>query len=287
MRHGIKMVVDIVPNHTSNQHEWFKAALAAGPGSPERDRYIFRDGKGPNGDEPPTNWQPASAARRGRACPTANGTCTCSPRNSRIWNWKNPDVRADFIKTLRFWLDHGADGFRVDVAHGLAKDLDRDDLDDQDRRCTDDAAAGRLAPADRPPNEVHDIYREWRKVFNEYNPPRIRRRRGVGEGRIARYLYASPDELGQVFNFEFAKKDWIRDDMHLAIEEGCARRGTSGSTTTWVMSNHDVPRHATRFGCRRCRPANTTNCRTTGCCVTERPTARIASSAPSAPAQPS
>ena len=121
------------------------------------------------------------------------------------WNWKNPDVRADFIKPLHFWLDHGADGFRVDVAHGLAKDLDRDDLDDfkiigGEMHCAD----GTHPLYDR--NEVHDIYREWRKVFNEYDPPAF----AVAEAWVPpehQYRYASPEELGQVFNFEFAKKD--------------------------------------------------------------------------------
>lgn len=97
---GIKIVVDIVPNHSSNQHEWFKAALAAGPGSPERDRYIFRDGKGPNGDEPPTNWLPASVDPLGLECPTDNGICTCLPSNQPDWNWKNPDVRCRFHQDL-------------------------------------------------------------------------------------------------------------------------------------------------------------------------------------------
>ena len=161
------------------------------------------------------------------------------------WNWKNEDVRADFIKTLRFWLDHGADGFRVDVAHGLAKDLDRDDLDDYVVWCTNDQPEDGSHPViDR--DEVHDIYHEWRKVFNEYDPPAF----AVAEAWVRpsrQHLYASPDDLGQIFNFEFAKKDWIRDDMHLAIEEGLESAERSGSTATWVMSNHDVVRHATRY----------------------------------------
>ena len=154
-------------------------------------------------------------------------------------------MRADFIKTLRFWLDHGADGFRVDVAHGLAKDLDRDDLDDYVVWCTNDQPEDGSHPViDR--DEVHDIYHEWRKVFNEYDPPAF----AVAEAWVRpsrQHLYASPDDLGQIFNFEFAKKDWIRDDMHLAIEEGLESAERSGSTATWVMSNHDVVRHATRY----------------------------------------
>ena len=135
---GIKIVVDIVPNHSSNLHEWFKAALAAKPGSPERDRYIFRDGKGPNGDEPPTNWQNHFGGPAWTRVPDGQWYLHMFTKEQPDWNWKNEDVRADSIKTLRFWLDHGADGFRVDVAHGLAKDLDRDDLDDYVVWCTND-----------------------------------------------------------------------------------------------------------------------------------------------------
>ena len=162
------------------------------------------------------------------------------------WNWRNPDVRADFLETLRFWCDHGVDGFRIDVAHGLAKDLDRDDLDDYVVMSTNDMPADGSHPVlDR--DEVHDIYREWRReVFNRYDPPRF----AVAEAWVRperQYLYASPDELGQVFNFEFAKADWTFDAMSKAIDKGLACAERSGSTSTWVMSNHDVPRHATRY----------------------------------------
>ena len=242
---GIKIVVDIVPNHSSNLHEWFKAALAAAPGSPERDRYIFRDGKGPNGDQPPTDWIASFGGPAWTRVPDGQWYLHMFTKEQPDWNWKNPEVRADFIKTLRFWLDHGADGFRVDVAHGLAKDLDRDDLESY-KVCEHVLPSDGSHPLyDR--DEVHDIYREWRKVFNEYNPPAF----AVAEAWVnpdRQHLYASTEELGQVFNFEFAKKDWIRDDMHLAIEEGLESAERSGSSATWVMSNHDVPRHASRYG---------------------------------------
>ena len=244
-KRGIKVVVDIVPNHSSNLHEWFKAALAAAPGSPERDRYIFRDGKGPNGDQPPTDWIASFGGPAWTRVPDGQWYLHMFTKEQPDWNWKNPEVRADFIKPLRFWLDHGADGFRVDVAHGLAKDLDRDDLESY-KVCEHVLPSDGSHPLyDR--DEVHDIYREWRKVFNEYNPPAF----AVAEAWVnpdRQHLYASTEELGQVFNFEFAKKDWIRDDMHLAIEEGLESAERSGSSATWVMSNHDVPRHASRYG---------------------------------------
>ena len=244
--HGIKVVVDIVPNHSSNLHEWFKAALAAAPGSPERDRYIFRDGKGPNGDQPPTDWIASFGGPAWTRVPDGQWYLHMFTKEQPDWNWKNPEVRADFIKTLRFWLDHGADGFRVDVAHGLAKDLDRDDLESY-KVCEHVLPSDGSHPLyDR--DEVHDIYREWRKVFNEYNPPRF----AVAEAWVVpehQHLYASMDELGQSFNFDFAQANWYADEFRKAIAAGLkAAAETGGSTTTWVMNNHDVPRSPSRYG---------------------------------------
>ena len=160
------------------------------------------------------------------------------------WNWKNEDVRADFIKTLRFWHDHGADGFRVDMAHGLAKDLDRDDLDDYVVWCTNDQPEDGSHPViDR--DEVHDIYHEWRKVFNEYDPPAF----AVAEAWVRpsrQHLYASRDDLGQIFNFEFAKKDW---SVALAIEEGGKRHPVPpppmGSNHSGRHSRYALPQVST------------------------------------------
>lgn len=241
---GIRVVVDIVPNHSSNLHPWFREALKAGPGSPERDRYIFRDGRGENGELPPTNWTAHFGGPAWTRVPDGQWYLHLFTREQPDWNWHNRDVRADFLTTLRFWLDHGADGFRVDVAHGLAKDLDRDDLDDWSVTPAGLPADGSHPLYDR--DEVHEIYREWRKVFDEYDPPAF----AVAEAWVnpaRQYLYASTEELGQVFNFEFAKADWTRGSLHRAIEEGLAAAGRSRSTATWVMSNHDVPRHATRY----------------------------------------
>ena len=243
---GIKVVVDIVPNHSSNLHPWFQEALKAAPGSPERARYIFREGRGEHGELPPTNWENHFGGPAWTRVEDGQWYLHMFTKEQPDWNWNNREVRDDFLTTLRFWLDHGADGFRVDVAHGLAKDLDRDDLDDYVVWCTSDQPDDGTHPViDR--DEVHEIYHEWRKVFNEYNPPAF----AVAEAWVQpnrQYLYASPDDLGQIFNFEFAKKDWIRDNMHQAIEEGIASAERSGSSATWVMSNHDVVRHATRYG---------------------------------------
>ena len=241
--HGIKVVVDIVPNHSSNLHEWFKAALAA-PQVPGTRPYIFRDGKARTATSRRLIGSQASAVRHGRAFLTASGICTCSPRSSRTGTGRTPRCAPTSSRrcaSARPWCGR----FRVDVAHGLAKDLDRDDLESY-KVCEHVLPSDGSHPLyDR--DEVHDIYREWRKVFNEYNPPAF----AVAEAWVnpdRQHLYASTEELGQVFNFEFAKKDWIRDDMHLAIEEGLESAERSGSSATWVMSNHDVPRHASRYG---------------------------------------
>ncbi|NEG95192.1 alpha-amylase [Bifidobacterium sp. SMB2] len=244
---GIKVVIDIVPNHTSNQHEWFKAALAAGPGSPERDRYIFRDGKGPNGDIPPTNWESHFGDPAWKRVPDGQWYLHMFAEEQPDLNWKNPEVHEDFKKTFRFWLDHGVDGFRIDVAQGLGKDLDRDDLDNYHVWCDNTLPDDGSHPViDR--NESHEIYKEWRReVFNQYDPPTF----AVAEAMVnpkRLHLYASTDELGQTFNFEFAKKNWLRDEFHTAIEEGLAAAREAKSSATWVMSNHDMIRQTTRYG---------------------------------------
>lgn len=242
---GIKVLVDIVPNHTSRLHPWFKEALASKPGSAARARYIFRDGRGPNGDEPPTNWTSHFGGPAWTRVDDGQWYLHLFTWQQPDLNWDNPEVRQDFLTTLRFWSDHGADGFRVDVAHGLAKDLDRDDLNSFSAQEIDLPADGSNPLYDR--NEVHQIYREWRQVLNEYDPPRF----AVAEAWVnpqRQYLYASTKELGQVFNFEFAKSPWAYHPMHTAIDEGLASARRAHSTSTWVLSNHDVVRVATRYG---------------------------------------
>ena len=249
---GIKVIVDIVPNHTSTEHEWFKAALAAGPGSPERDRYIFRPGRGENGELPPNGWKSTFGGPGWEPVGDGEWYLHLFAVEQADLNWKNPEVREDFKKTLRFWSDRGADGFRIDVAHALAKDLDSRPLADWPDD-PDQGEPGDDNPLwDRP--EVHEIYREWRQVFNEYEPARF----AVAEAWVVpehQWMYASTDELGQVFNFELSKAGWFADELRCAIEEGLAAAERSGSTTTWVLSNHDMPRHPTRYGLPQVRSA--------------------------------
>ena len=249
---GIKVIVDIVPNHTSTEHEWFKAALAAGPGSPERDRYIFRPGRGERGELPPNGWKSTFGGPGWEPVGDGEWYLHLFAVEQADLNWKNPEVREDFKKTLRFWSDRGADGFRIDVAHALAKDLESRQIDEW----PDDSDQGE--PGDENPlwdrPEVHEIYREWRQVFNEYEPARF----AVAEAWVVpehQWMYASTDELGQVFNFELSKAGWFADELRRAIEEGLAAAERSGSTTTWVLSNHDMARHPTRYGLPQVRSA--------------------------------
>ncbi|MFD1214099.1 glycoside hydrolase family 13 protein [Arthrobacter sp. GCM10027362] len=247
---GLKVIVDIVPNHSSNRHRWFREALAAGPGSTARNRYIFRDGLGPDGNRPPSDWVSHFGGSAWTRITEPSGEpgqwyLHLFAREQPDWNWDNPEVREDFLSTLRFWSDRGVDGFRVDVAHALAKDMS------EPLRSRPTAASGTTPLDGKDPlydrDEVHGIYAEWRKVFNEYDPPRT----AVAEAWVPaarRHAYASPEGLGQAFNFDLLRADWDPDQFRTIITDNLAQAGTSGASSTWVLSNHDVVRHATRYG---------------------------------------
>ncbi|MEU9474458.1 glycoside hydrolase family 13 protein [Streptomyces sp. NPDC048191] len=248
-RLGLKVVVDIVPNHTSRQHPWFQEALRAAPGSPARDRFVFRPGRGPHGELPPTDWQSVfggSAWKR-----TADGAWYLhlfAPEQPDL-NWDNDDVRADFRTTLRFWSDRGVDGFRVDVAHGLAKDLTEPLRDTGNLGATGETALPLVPPGSHPywdRDEVHEIYRDWRKILDAYSPPRS----AVAEAWVPgarRTLYARADELGQAFNFEYLESRWDATELRQVITDELATARAAGASATWVLSNHDVVRHASRL----------------------------------------
>lgn len=245
--HGLKVIVDIVPNHTSNKHPWFQQALNSPKDSEARDRYIFLQGRGPKGEQPPNSWMSLFGGSAWEPVGDGQWYLHIFAKEQPDLNWKNPQVHEDFKKTFRFWSDHGTDGFRIDVAHGLAKDLESRPIEELGQWPVEQTLNhdGQHPLWDRP--EVHDIYREWRKVFDEYTPPRF----AIAEAWVVpehQYLYASETELGQVFNFEFAKANWNSDEFYKAIVNGLNAASKSGSTTTWVMSNHDVPRQTTRYG---------------------------------------
>lgn len=243
-RLGLRVVVDLVPNHTSHEHAWFRAALACAPGSPQRARYHFRPGRGRGGAEPPNNWTsvfggPAWTRERGRGEWYLH---LFAPEQPDL-NWTDAAVWADMEKTLRFWLDRGVDGFRIDVAHGLCKPDGLPDAENPEFTV--------LANADGDPrfdhDDVHDVHRRIRAVIDEY-PGRM----AVGEvwvdddERFARYLRS--DELHLGFNFRLARAPFEAAAVREAVEHSLAAVATVGAAPTWTLSNHDVSRPVTRYG---------------------------------------
>jgi alpha-glucosidase len=248
---GLRILLDIVPNHTSDEHPWFRAALAAGPGSAERDRYIFRPGKGPDGSQPPNDWLAVFGGSGWERITEPDGTPgewylhLFDPKQPDL-NWDNPDVRGEFLDILRFWFDRGADGFRIDVAHGLVKQKDLPDVGHDTEHV--------LAPPDRADHphwdrpEVHEIYREWRTLADSYDPPKV----FVAEAwvsspeRLAAYLRA--DELHTAFDFDFLRSPWRAAELRRTATASLAAHDAVGAPVMWVLSNHDIIRHVTRLG---------------------------------------
>ncbi|QIG40953.1 glycoside hydrolase family 13 protein [Microbacterium sp. 4R-513] len=240
---GIRVVVDIVPNHTSDQHAWFQEALAAGRGSAARERYIFREGRGEDGAEPPADWESVFGGPAWERVADGQWYFHNFAKEQPDLNWDNPEVRADFVKTLRFWADRGVDGFRIDVAHMLTKDL----TEPLPSRAELDALPfdGNHPLIDR--DDVHDIYAEWRRVFDEYDPPRSAVAEAwVDSSRVP--LYARPESLGQAFNFDLLQADFDAAEFRRIVTDNLTLAAASRSSSTWVLSNHDVVRHATRYG---------------------------------------
>ena len=242
---GIRLIVDIVPNHSSDRHVWFQEALAAGPGSAARDRYIFREGKGPDGAEPPSDWPSHFGGSAWTRVPDGQWYLHLFAEQQPDFDWNNSEVRADFLTTLRFWSDRGADGFRVDVAHGLAKDLSEPLRSSPEILNLHLPRDGSSPLFDR--DDVHTIFSEWREVMNQYDPPRT----AVAEAWVPtsrRVLYARPTELGQAFNFDLLRTGWDAGQFRKVIEDNLAEARLTGASSTWVLSNHDEVRHASRFG---------------------------------------
>ena len=261
---GIRVIMDIVPNHTSSEHAWFQELLACEPGAAAWDRYIVREGKGPDRETPPNNWKSVFHGRGWSHVRDADGNPTgywylhLFDTTQPDLNWENAEVHAEFRDILRFWFDRGIDGFRIDVAHGLVKedglpDFDYPDPDadvdpghpsfDAPTMFDDDVAHAPFWDQDG----VHDIYREWRAVADEYDPPRI----FCGETwvpnpeRLARYQ--RPDELHTSFNFAYLEAGWNAHKMRTSIDDTIANHAKVGAPPTWVLSNHDVIRHRTRM----------------------------------------
>lgn len=248
---GIKVVVDLVPNHSSDEHAWFQAALAAAPGSPERDMYMFRDGKGEGGDEPPTDWKSVFGGPAWTRVTEPDGTpgqwyLHLFDAKQPDLNWSNPKVHTAFHDILRFWLDRGVDGFRVDVAHGLVKEEGLPDWSTEHGLLDHHAGDGRKAPM-WDQDGVHDVYQEWRAILDSYDGDRMMVAEAWVEPAERRALYVRPDEFQQAFNFGYLEAAWRALDQRKVIEDSLEADAVVGATTTWVLSNHDVIRHATRL----------------------------------------
>lgn len=263
-KYGLRIIVDIVPNHFSTEHVWFQEALKSPPGSTARARFHFYDGRGVNGDIPPNNWCSifgGSAWTRIKEIDGKPGQWYLHLFDSSQadLNWENNEVKRDFEKTLRFWLEKGVDGFRIDVAHGLVKDKILQDHRDPEGL----TRALRLDVSDMPRDEresllsdvpffdregVHEIYRNWRRIFDSYSGQRM----SVAEAwvhpssRATRYV--REDELHQIFNFDFLIAEWDASFLKSAIDRTLHEVSAVGAPATWVLCNHDSPRLVTRLG---------------------------------------
>jgi alpha-glucosidase len=240
-RRGLRVIIDVVPNHVSSRHPWFQAALAAGPGSPERALFHFRPGVD---GAPPNDWQSVFHGPAWTQVPDGDWYLHLFAPEQPDLNWDDPRVRAEFDGVLRFWLDRGVDGIRVDVAHGLVKAPGLPDVGHASALL--DGAATPFFDQDG----VHEIYRHWRSILDSYEPERV----AVAEAwapvaRTARYV--RPDELHQAFNFDFLGTAWSGAQYRRVIDESLAAMDAVGAPATWVLSNHDVVRHASRLAAGR------------------------------------
>jgi alpha-glucosidase len=247
---GLRVITDLVPNHTSEQHPWFVAALAAGPGSPERARYLFRDGRA-GGTEPPNDWISAFGGPAWTRVCGPDGTPeqwylhTFAPQQPDL-DWDDDGVRRDFDAIIRFWLDRGVDGLRIDAVPAMAKVAGLPDAGH---------APGALFESsswvDSPHWDVdhlHDILRRWRRIGDEYDGDRLFVTEAVVNGpeRLSRYV--RPDEMHTTFNFDYLKCPWEPGELRRVVDATLAALEPVDAPATWVLSSHDETRHTTRFG---------------------------------------
>ncbi len=251
---GLRVLLDLVPNHTSSAHPWFAEALAAPPGSAARSRFVFREGLGTDRAAAPTDWVGVFGGPAWERVTGADG----QPEQWYLHqfaieqpdlDWDSHDVRAMFEAVLRTWFERGVDGFRIDVANSLVKDLSTMGRDRDASARLDVSSAGATSPLSDQEG-VHDVYRAWRRIADAAEPPRVL----LGEvhaptlARLARYV--RPDELHGAFNFPFLRAGWDAGRLRTVIDDTQAALGAVGASPTWVLSNHDVTRHVTRFGRR-------------------------------------
>ncbi|QKV93471.1 glycoside hydrolase family 13 protein [Streptomyces sp. NA02950] len=252
-RLGMKVLVDIVPNHCSSEHPWFRAALAGAPGGPEREYFHFADGRGENGELPPNNWRAmfgGPAWSRVREADGSEGQWYLhlfTPEQPDL-NWRNPAVGEDFLDVLRFWLERGVDGFRIDVAAGLFRHPELPDSPDPE---ADERTRDSVNPLAWNQPEVHQVWRDWRAVCDEYAEADGHDRLLVGEVSVPtareHAAYVRPDELHQAFFFHLLSARWDVDAFRNTITEALRDIAGTGSTVTWVLNNHDQVRTVTRY----------------------------------------
>jgi alpha-glucosidase len=237
---GLRVTVDLVPNHSSDQHVWFQEALASPAGSPARERYIFRDGVDGG---PPNNWPSIFGGPAWHQVPDGQWYLHIFAPEQPDLNWDNPEVHADLEETLRFWLDRGVDGFRIDVGHGMSKPAGLPDMDITDLKLLESADDDLRFDHD----DVHDIHRMIRRVLDSY-PHAM----AVGEVWVRDddrlRLYIRPDELHLAFNFRSVEARWRADELRSAVEHELHVVDGTGSPPCWVLSNHDIVRHVSRYG---------------------------------------
>jgi alpha-glucosidase len=257
---GLRVLIDLVPNHTSDQHAWFQAALAASEGSAERDFYHFKDGRGADGELPPNNWLSLFGGPAWTRITNADGTAGqwylhLFDSSQPDLNWANPKVQEAFEEILRFWLDRGVDGFRVDQPHAMAKAAGLPDHPDVER-----AGAGFIEGEASPPmwfqEEVHPIFRRWRQILESYEGDRAM----CGEAYVLPLSFMAKwvrhDEFNQTFNFRFLNSNWDAKTLFDNINESFEAFDGVGAPSTWVLNNHDVLRHASRFGGLKIKPTD-------------------------------
>lgn len=241
--HGIRVLIDLVPNHTSIEHRWFVEALAAGPGAAARDRYLFRSGRGPSGADPPSDWRSVFGGPAWTRLADGDWYLHLFDNSQPDLNWNHPEVNQEFDEILRFWLDRGVDGFRVDVAHSMMKDQSFPDLGDRFGPNFGQRVANH-PHWDR--DEIHDVIRRWRRILDEYDDRMMVAEANVRPDRLP--LYLRPDEYHQSFNFDLLQAPWRAEAFRSIIERAITAGAPFGAAQTWVLSNHDCMRHATRYG---------------------------------------
>ncbi|UYB36608.1 glycoside hydrolase family 13 protein [Arthrobacter koreensis] len=250
--HGIRVIVDLVPNHCSDQHALFQAALAAPENSPARDMFIFRNGTGEHGENPPNNWQshfggPAWTRVRNPDGTSGQWYLHLFDSSQPDFNWDNPAVHDEFERILRFWLDRGVGGFRVDVAHALIKKSGLPDWGGRADGASSEGFPGEAAPMFGQAG-IHDIYRSWRKILDEYDDDRVLCAEANVDPLDRLTDWVRSDEMHQTFNFAYLHHPWDPNELRRIITTSLEAFDKVGAPTTWVLSNHDVVRHVSRLG---------------------------------------